>query len=72
MTPQWRGLRLGELLFGLDLSSPQLGKAFRPNEQGQGAPIHDKLLGRMPVHRHANALAPAEGDAISAPARAHK
>lgn len=70
MTPQWRGLRLGELLFGLDLSSPQLGKAFRPNKQGQGAPIYHELLGRLPVHRHANALTPAEGDAIVAPAPA--
>lgn len=70
MTPQWRGLLLGKLLFGLDLSSPQLGETLRPNKQRQGTPIHHELLGRLPVHRHANAPAPAEGDVIDTPAPA--
>ena len=70
MTPQWRGLLLGELLFGIDLSSSKLGKALRPNEQGQGTPLHHELLGRLPVHRHASTPAPAEGDAMGAPAPA--
>ena len=72
MTPQWRGLRLGELLFGLDLSSSKLGKALRPNEQGQGTPLHHELLRRLPVHRHVNAPAPAEDDAMGAPAPANE
>ena len=70
VTPQWRGLLLGELLFGLDLSSPQLGETLRPNKQRQGTPIHHELLGRLPVHRHANTPAPAEGDVIDTPAPA--
>src|SRR5207247_2994482 len=70
MTPPWRGLLLGELLFGLHLSSSKLGKALRPNEQGQGTPLHHELFGRLPVHRHPNAPTPPEGDAVGPPAPA--